>query len=316
MIGWWAELPDLIPEGAMLTLSTGTPGIHVSQHRFVTPQGADLALAGGTPFVGGDYTAIPEGANLTITMGTPGVQATLLQSPLGANLAITMGTPDIDLTDNHLLTPAGADLPLTGGAPVVDILPPPPPQFVSANGAMGNSIGSMPSHQSGDLLIMIAVNVEFVPTVPDGWTTIGTASGSAFHSVLAYKLASSDSETSGTWTGADAVLCAVYRASGAITVGDASGTARFAATMLFPSLTLENTSGASTVVMIGCDAWGSSSYPTSTSNGSPRRYLFNSSYDGAVYDLVGATAFTGDSARFLAAGAVWSSSWSLEITST
>lgn len=339
MIGWWAEPTpiNLAPGAATITLTPGTPDPVITGSYLLAPHSAELTISGGTPIIGGDYTAQPAAAELAATTGEPGINVSQLITTNAATLELATGTPDVSATDHKTLAPTNANLSattgtpllvvhttlqpqaaqleITTGTPVADIETIAPPEFVAAAGATSTSV-SMPSHQTGDILIMIAVGTAAPPSAPAGWTTIGTASRSLYHSVLAYKIASSGSETSGTWTGANAVLCAVYRSSGAITVGDASGTADSSATMSFPSLTLENTSGASTVVMIGITAANNASFPASTNNGSPRRHFFDSADDGVVYDLVGATAFTGDSATFLGAGSALSSSWSLEITTT
>ena len=87
--------------------------------------------------------------------------------------------------------------------------------FVGAASAQATSV-TLPTHQAGDLLILWAWRYgSFIsPTIPAGWAValIGTGSATADRTLLTcYKIAASSSETSGTWTNATVVTCAVYR---------------------------------------------------------------------------------------------------------
>ena len=78
----------------------------------------------------------------------------------------------------------------------------------------GSSI-TLPSHQAGDLILMYAYRsasaVNLLP--PSGWFFgPANASGGA-GSLVAWKIAASASEVSGTWTSAQALLAVVYRDS-------------------------------------------------------------------------------------------------------
>lgn len=75
-------------------------------------------------------------------------------------------------------------------------------------------------HQAGDILIICAVNDGSVtnPTIPAGWTSItNTADGTLMSISVAWKLATSSSETSGTWTSATGLMCHVYRGADPVT---------------------------------------------------------------------------------------------------
>lgn len=76
---------------------------------------------------------------------------------------------------------------------------------------------TIPTHQSGDLILIVANRNNAIPaTVPSGWVT-RTAGFSTGNSVmLGWKLAKSSSETSGTWTNASVLHCVVYRGSAGI----------------------------------------------------------------------------------------------------
>ena len=81
---------------------------------------------------------------------------------------------------------------------------------------------TLPDHIADDILLMCAIRFDDSPgTAPSGWTTLRrhTFSYNAT-GVLAYKVAASDGETSGTWTNMHALMCACYR--GPSNVGDYS----------------------------------------------------------------------------------------------
>lgn len=73
---------------------------------------------------------------------------------------------------------------------------------------------TLPSHQAGDILLMVAYKSTNNPaTIPSGWMAIANANfvSIAGNSLFAFKVAQTNSETSGTWTGAELLVCAVYR---------------------------------------------------------------------------------------------------------
>jgi hypothetical protein len=86
--------------------------------------------------------------------------------------------------------------------------------YVSGATAESTSL-TMPSHQSGDLLLMFAYNSgsSTRPTIPSGWTPVAGRSGNSQAGVVCYKIAASSAETCGTWTSATLLACAVYRHS-------------------------------------------------------------------------------------------------------
>ena len=79
--------------------------------------------------------------------------------------------------------------------------------------ATGTTSATLPAHQAGDLIIGFAFRdgSTTAPTRPSGWTTIDTATGILCSGALAYKVAASSSETTGTWTNAISVIFLVYR---------------------------------------------------------------------------------------------------------
>ena len=83
---------------------------------------------------------------------------------------------------------------------------------ISSATAAASSV-TIGTHAAGDLLMAFAFNdgATTVPTLPTGWLNHGTVAGSSTAYRIAYKIAASASETSGTWTNADGLIIVVYR---------------------------------------------------------------------------------------------------------
>ena len=85
---------------------------------------------------------------------------------------------------------------------------------VQSSASAASTSLTMPSHQAGDLLVMlVARTTQASISVPSGWKRFDGRSGGFGHTFLASKLAGSSTETSGTWTGAEGLICAVLRDS-------------------------------------------------------------------------------------------------------
>lgn len=87
--------------------------------------------------------------------------------------------------------------------------------FVGAASAEAASV-TLPTHQAGDLIVLFAWNGGSltIPTIPSGWFIIrnwARSAGANRAGVIAYKIAASAAETSGTWTNAALVGVAIYR---------------------------------------------------------------------------------------------------------
>lgn len=88
--------------------------------------------------------------------------------------------------------------------------------YVGASSAEATSV-TLPSHQAGDLIVMWALRYGSTlgPTIPSGWNyrflsqRAGTLASLSV--AIAYKIATSSAETSGTWTNATHLLAGVYR---------------------------------------------------------------------------------------------------------
>ena len=83
--------------------------------------------------------------------------------------------------------------------------------FVGAATAASSSV-TLPSHQTGDLIIIVAARASSSQSAAAGYTSLSTAnSGSNVAYNVGYKYAASSGESSGTWTGATAIAAMVFR---------------------------------------------------------------------------------------------------------
>ncbi len=105
----------------------------------------------------------------------------------------------------------------------------------------------------GDILIAWAARDGSVttPTMPAGWTNIISGGANTLGYRLAYKTAASTSEASGTWTGATSIAIVQYRPGAGYTLeigASATGLNSSGTNAIYPALTLQDTSGYSSVV--------------------------------------------------------------------
>ena len=79
--------------------------------------------------------------------------------------------------------------------------------------ASGGTSATLPAHQVGDLILAFAFNdaSTSTPTLPTGWTNIGTDVTVTGKASLSYKVASTNFETTGTWTFATTAIFLIYR---------------------------------------------------------------------------------------------------------
>lgn len=108
----------------------------------------------------------------------------------------------------------------------------------------------MPSHQAGDLLLAFAFRdgSTTAPTLASGWTSIRASGANTCSARVAFKIAASGSETSGTWTNATSLIIVVYRGvQGTDPIGASGITGGSATSISYPALALEVTDGSSWV---------------------------------------------------------------------
>lgn len=87
---------------------------------------------------------------------------------------------------------------------------------VGATTALSTTI-AIPTHAAGDLILMFAYRAAGAwpyPALPSGWTEILSGASGSNSQRVAYRIASGPGTTSGTWTGADGLICHVYRTPG------------------------------------------------------------------------------------------------------
>lgn len=128
-----------------------------------------------------------------------------------------------------------------------------PISYVGNNTAAASTV-TIPTHQTGDLIIIFAANsaASTQPTIPGGWTSVTTfATVGAFGTSCGYKIAASGSETSGTWTNADRMAVIVYR--GVLGVGNTASDGNNVAgvTMTYPAVTFAVGNGSSWACTLG-----------------------------------------------------------------
>lgn len=148
----------------------------------------------------------------------------------------------------------------------------PPLSYVGAAGANADNV-TLPSHQAGDLIIIMAGNRgpgTPSPSLASGYTSLDAFANFVHYSErIGYKYAASSSETSGSWSNATDVLALVYR--GIKTGGPfGAGYVRSVITGVIPSIdyngiTLDKTDNSSWVLcLLACYAGGPTTPPTGT----------------------------------------------------
>lgn len=106
--------------------------------------------------------------------------------------------------------------------------------------------------QVGDLLVAWVSrdgNVS-APTMPSGWNSVVSGGASSLGFILASKVATSTTESSGTWTNATSIVICQYRPAAGYSLSTgtyASGVNSTGTNALYPALTLQDTSGYSWV---------------------------------------------------------------------
>lgn len=151
------------------------------------------------------------------------------------------------------------------GSAFVKVWPAAPISFVSSAYGIG-AVPAMPSHQANDLIIAGGVfDSGFSPTLSAGFTDFLTKDYGDSRVVLASKIATTSSESMGSWGGAYRVLALVYR--GAIDIGALASNEGTSGTITYPALTFENTDNTSwgvRMLFLGSSISASPSAPPNT----------------------------------------------------
>ncbi len=102
--------------------------------------------------------------------------------------------------------------------------------FIASSSTQATTITIPGTYAAGDLLVIFAWRNGSTtpPSLPAGWTNVGTNTGTTSSVRVGYKVATSNSQTSGTWTNATTLSCSIYRGQNSITpfvnVGGQTGT--------------------------------------------------------------------------------------------
>ena len=121
--------------------------------------------------------------------------------------------------------------------------------FVGA--ATGTTSATLPAHAAGDVLLAFAHRDgnTTAPSLPAGWTDLGSGGANVNSSRIGYKVAASSGEASGTWTNATGLVILVYRGCAAgDPIGDVVGTGSSSLIISYPALTMQVADGSSWVV--------------------------------------------------------------------
>jgi hypothetical protein len=140
--------------------------------------------------------------------------------------------------------------------------------FIGSVAAAGTN-AVLPAHQAGDIIFASAyqgLNNTQTITLADGYTAVAGQSGVPTNSQamrVAYKIAQSNAETSGEWTGAEEVIFHVYRGVDPATPIGGSSTMNSTGSVTFATFALAIADGSSWVA--GFSGWRSISTNLATS---------------------------------------------------
>ena len=121
--------------------------------------------------------------------------------------------------------------------------------YVSSLISIG-ATGAFPSHQAGDLLVVVAVGATAIPSLASGFTSAYTSSEGTMGVRVAYRFATASNTANGTWSGASWVSTYTFRNADTTTPFGAIDSIYTASSTLgrAPGLTLVNSKGQSVAV--------------------------------------------------------------------
>lgn len=118
-------------------------------------------------------------------------------------------------------------------------------------GSTGTSSAVIPATQIGDLILVYSYSQNStVPTKDPSFATVVAITPALSSEILGYKIATSTSETTGTWTNSEGMIVQVYRSStGSLSIGSSPSTFGFGSgtTVRYDTITLDDSSGSSWV---------------------------------------------------------------------
>lgn len=155
-----------------------------------------------------------------------------------------------------------------------------PVTYSGSNIAQATTV-TIPTHNPGDMIVIWAYSQAItIPTKPSGWTTIDSNAANSNSAIGAYRIATTDSHTSGTWTNAQYVISAVF--TGAKYIGGYASNGGNSNIPTCSAITLGNKTGSSQI----CAFFGQRTVTTFTTNANFTRRessIIAGSY-GAAFD--------------------------------
>lgn len=162
------------------------------------------------------------------------------------DLAYEMGGVGVDITE----TLAGASNSPKSTHFDVNVTAPRICEFVGQ--ATGTTTPVIPAHVAGDMIVLWLFRDGNVtaPALPSGFTSLITGSGNTTSFRVAYRIATASGTSGGGALTATSTICHVYRpaAGYALSMGASAQATGSSATVSYPALTLQDTSGLSWVV--------------------------------------------------------------------
>lgn len=122
--------------------------------------------------------------------------------------------------------------------------------FVGATSAAGTTAPTVPGMQAGDVIIVSAYRGQNATaiTTPAGYTNGPGATANGNADRVAYRIATSSTDATGTWTNADVVVVEVWRGAANPPFGATSSITNITSPFAYPALTLSVTDGSSVVL--------------------------------------------------------------------
>jgi len=187
--------------------------------------------------------------------------------------------------------------------------------FVGA--ATGTTSATLPAHVAGDVLLAFAHRDgnTTAPSLPAGWTDLGSSGANVNSSRIGYKVAAGSSETSGTWTNATGLVVLVYRGCNTTDpIGGVVGGGSSSLVVAYPALTLQVTDGTSWVAAVAghrsVDIVGLAGPPAGLTN---RAYQQDATATIVGHDTAaGVSSWAGASDTVTGTSGGWRS-WSVEL---
>jgi hypothetical protein len=163
-------------------------------------------------------------------------------------------------------------------------------EFIDSSYELSGTSVDIPTHAAGDLILVFYIQNAIIAneTAPAGWTTIFSKNEGLFYkSIIAYKIASDSSTTSGSWANGNFAVFVWRGVNSSNPIGNENSIFRneTAGTLSIPSLTT-NSSGwiASFAMLFNANKFSTGGYPSDFSN---MKVRFNNSNFRRAWDSNG-----------------------------